>query len=381
MPPVDLRSRLDFAVQVSQRCGYEVVHAAGLLDRYGEVLQQAVGSARVVVLTDRRVEALYGARLITSLRAAGFEPATVVVAAGEPSKSWSTAAWVLEQLERHALDRRGVLVAFGGGVISDLGGFVASVYMRGVRYTNLSTSMIGQVDASVGGKVAVNAETAKNLYGAFHHPSHVAADAELLATLGARDLRSGVAEAIKMAILASPALFGALERDVAGLRALHAPSLRAVAFEAARLKMELIAPDPYESDLRRPLNLGHTLGHPIETDFGYQGVRHGEAVGIGIAVASWIAAGRGELTTDDRDRILGLLDRYGLLDSVGPIHPDRVVSHLRTVRLIRGGELHFVLPTGIGSVQIVADLPDEELVLGFEQHARNVAERRLQEGA
>jgi len=364
-----------FEVSAQHEASYRVCHEPGLLEHYGLALRDACGLATTIVLTDARVHALYAERCDRSLRAAGFDPRWVVVAEGERSKDLTTVRRVLDELLRLGMDRRGLLVNFGGGVISDLGGFVASAYMRGVRYANFATSMIGQVDASIGGKVAVNSAQAKNMIGAFHHPSHVAADAEMIATLGERDFRSGVAEAIKVGIIASPELFAMLAEQRKALRARQPAALTAVAELAARVKMDLVSRDPYERDLRRPLNFGHTLGHPIETDFAYQGVRHGEAVAIGMGVATLLARRQGRIGSRASGQIFDLLDRYGLIGCVGPLVPESVIEHLRCIRMVRGNALHFVLPVGIGAVHIVSELSDGDIVQAFEDYERLVQHR------
>lgn len=373
---VPTSSRRSHRVEVDRHDGYEVVHEPGLLRRFGALLRRTCGEVRVTVLTDSRLRPLYGAQLAASLHEAGLRSSWVEVAEGERSKTLTTFAQVLSDVRATGLDRRGVLVNFGGGVISDLGGFVASAYLRGVRYANLATSLIAQVDAAVGGKVAVNVPEGKNLVGAFHHPCLVAADAELLRTLGHRDFRSGIAEVVKIAILGSQELFAELQHERHAIVARDAARLTRVAAAATRLKMDLVSQDPYEHDLRRPLNLGHTLGHPIETDFAYEGVRHGEAVAVGIAVATLIANRRGTLANGPADAILRLLDDYDLLGCTGPLEPASILNHLRAVRLVRGGRLHFVLPTAIGAVQITDELGDGELVEGFEAYERLLARRR-----
>ncbi len=367
-------ARTAFTVRVPDERRYEVLFEPGLCARYGTLLRE-LDATDLVVLTDKRVYRLYGEPFLASLREAGFEPKLIVIPDGERSKSMETFARLLDRLAELECDRRAVLVNFGGGVISDLGGFVASAYMRGIRYANFATSLLGQVDACVGGKVAVNSRHAKNLIGAFHHPSHAAGDPELLATLSDRDFRSGLAEAIKVAILDGSELFEFLERDREAIRAREPAALTHVVGEGARVKMDMIARDPYEADLRRPLNFGHTIGHPIETEFGYRGIRHGEAVAIGMGVATAIALHRGLIERDDADRILDLLQAYDLLGYDEPIRPDAVVEHVRYVRLIRGKKLHFVLPTRIGAVQITDALENGDLVRGFEHYERIVQER------
>lgn len=367
-PDEPARPVRSFDVQVEARHAYTVTYEPGLLDRYGEVFVEALGPRPVAVLTDERVERLHGDRLFASLDAAGLRHRVFSIPDGERSKNLETFASLIDRMARAGVDRRSVVLNFGGGVISDLGGYVAASYMRGIDYVNLATSLIGQVDASVGGKVAVNADLAKNFIGAFHHPRHVAGDPALIRTLSDRDFRSGMAEIIKVAIISSPALFARLETERAAILRRDPVVLTEVIEEAARLKMDLIALDPYERDLRRPLNFGHTIGHPIETEFSYANIRHGEAVAIGMGVATTIATRRGIVPSEDAARIFGLLRAYGLASFPETIRPDRVVEHVRYVRLIRANRLHYVLPTRVGAVLITDDVEDAELVRGFEEY-------------
>ena len=355
-----------FDVNVSVHHAYDVEIVVGLLPRYGPMFVNAFGRPTTVVLTDTRVRRLYGGELHQTFRSVGIEPAWLVVPEGESSKSLETFGRLLEQMAEIGVDRRAVLVNFGGGVISDLGGFLASAFLRGIRYANFSTSLLGQLDAAVGGKVAVNTRVSKNFVGAFYHPHHVAADPDMLRSLSERDFRSGLAEAIKVGIIASPDLFSYLEQEQTAIRRRESSALVHVIGEAARLKMAIISRDPYENDLRRPLNFGHTIGHPIETEFGYRGIRHGEAVAVGMGVATTIARQKELLSVADADRIYRLLKAYGLLGFSEPIRPDGVLGHMRYVRLVRGRHLHFVLPRAIGAVEITDELSRSDLVHGFE---------------
>jgi 3-dehydroquinate synthase len=374
---VEPGARRRFQVEVASRSAYDVVYEPGLLARYGPLLVETLGRRMTVVLTDRRVHKLYGADLCASLSAAGVEPEVIVVPDGERSKSLRTLTTLLERLAAIGFDRRGVLVNFGGGVISDLGGFLAASYMRGVDYVNFGTSLIGQLDASVGGKVGVNAREAKNLVGAFHHPRHVAGDPRLLRTLSFRDFRSGIAEAIKIAIIASPDTFELLAGEREAILKREPVVLSRLIEVSARLKMDLVARDPYEKDLRRSLNFGHTIGHPIETEFGYRRIRHGEAVAVGMGVATMIARRLGRLPGETADRIMAMLAAYDLVWSAEPIRPDGVIHHMRYVRMIRGNRLHFVLPSAVGHVLITDELTDADLVRGFEDYAEAAAALRL----
>ena len=358
-------------VRVPREDRYPIAIAAGSTVQVAAELARRTGAERHVVLTDQNVARLHLRRLLDGYPRAGLTtPEVLIVPPGEGSKTLEQFSELLERLAAMGFDRRGLLVCFGGGVISDLGGFVASAYMRGVRYANVPTTLIGQLDASVGGKVAVDSPRAKNLFGAFHHPAAVLIDPRLLGTLGARDFRSGIAEAIKVGVIASPQLFTRLRDGVDRLAAGDVGELTAVVHEAARIKMELIARDPYEEDLRRPLNFGHTLGHPIETDRAYVGVRHGEAVAIGMAVATHLALARGTIAAADARAILDLLEDFDLADPVGPVDGPGAVQRLAEIRMIRGGVLNFVLPRGIGQVEIVEDLDDRELLDAFERRER-----------
>jgi len=363
-------------VLVEKDWRYHVDFENGLCARFGKTLRDRLGLAEVVVLTDRRVHRVHGSTFLGSLREAGFSPRTIVIPPGERSKSVPRFTRVLDRLTRMECDRRTLLVNFGGGVVSDLEGFAASAYMRGIPYVNFATSLLGQIDACVGGKVAVNSPVAKNLIGAFYHPRYVAGDPELLRSLASRDYRSGLAEGIKVAIIDSPDLFRFLETHREEIASRDPGIMLHVVHEATRLKMDRVSLDPYEEDLRRPLNFGHTIGHPIETEFSYKDVRHGEAVAIGMGVATAISVDQGEISGAESERIFDMLDAHGLLGLDEPIRPDSIVAHVRYVRLIRGGKLNFVLPRAIGDVRMCDDIEDAALVRGIERYETIVRERR-----
>ncbi len=226
---------------------------------------------------------------------------------------------------------------------------------------NLPTTLVAQLDAALGGKVAVNSPEAKNLIGAFHQPRAVLIDPSLLRTLSLRDLRCGFGEGIKAAVLGSRPLFERIERDREALLGRNGEALSWTITEAARVKMRLVEADPYEADLRRALNFGHTIAHALETDRHYTGLRHGEAVAFGIATATEVARRRRMIAPDDADRILALLEAYRLPTRLDRLDVASLLGRLRSIRLARGGRRLFVVPTGIGRVRILEDLPDEEL--------------------
>jgi 3-dehydroquinate synthase len=334
---------------------------AGLLDR----LTALVEGSRLTVLTDEHVDELYGATLVRGLRAAGLDPLVRAIPPGEGSKSLDEAVALWHWLADSGAARRDVLVAFGGGVIADLGGWVAGAYMRGIPYVNVPTTLLAQVDGALGGKVAVNHPLAKNLIGAFHQPRGVVANVGFLRSTSGRHLRAGLAEAIKKAMIASPEYWRFIEDDVEAILGRDPDALERLVRSAAAIKTALVARDPYEDDLRRPLNFGHTIGHPLETVTGYGPLLHGEAVALGMVVEARIAAARGLLATDLLERLLTLLRRCDLpttaADLAAPADGPAVLAAMEHVRLIRAGSLRYVLPVVLGETVIADDVGDDEV--------------------
>jgi 3-dehydroquinate synthase len=319
----------------------------------------------VALLVDETVETLYGGALLAGLRAGGHDPIVRTVPAGEASKSVEQALAALDWLARSEHARRDVLLTVGGGVVTDMGGWVASAYMRGIPYVNVPTTLLAQVDGAVGGKVAVNHPLAKNLIGAFHQPAGVIAAIEFLTTVGDRELCAGLAEAIKKAVIASPAYWAFIDEHAERLRGRDTRALSALVRAAAAIKSALIERDPYELDLRRPLNFGHAIGHALETVTGYGPLLHGEAVAYGMVVETAVAVRRGLAPQRLLDDLTALLARCGLptcsaeLPAVAPA--DDVIAALGKVRLIRDGSLRIVLPIALGETVIADDVGEREL--------------------
>jgi 3-dehydroquinate synthase len=334
----------------------------GFRRRLGELLD---GVRTVAVITDDTVDALYGGRLRALLRGHGVEVLARTIPAGEASKSLERAVELWHWLAAGGLGRRDLVLCFGGGVICDLGGWVAGAYMRGVPYANVPTTLLAMVDGALGGKVAVNHPVAKNLIGAFQQPAGVICDLGHLRSQNRRQLAAGLAECIKKGVIASPQYFAFIEREHAALLAGEPAALEPLVRAAATIKSALIERDPYELDLRRPLNFGHTVGHPLETVSGYAPLLHGEAVAFGMVVEARIAERRGWLETGLLERLTGLLERCGL-----PTHahalPSGVtaaalIGALEKVRLIRAGSLRWVLPVALGETVIADDVTDAEV--------------------
>jgi 3-dehydroquinate synthase len=329
-------------------------------------LVEEIDGRRVALVTDDVVAGLHGDRLVGRLRGAGLRVDTTTFPAGEGSKNLDTAWSLLDWLAASSIQRRDVVVALGGGVVIDTVGWVASAYMRGVPYINVPTTLLGAVDAALGGKVAVDHWCAKNLIGAFYQPKAVVSHVGFLGTLDRRQLAAGLAEVIKKGVIGSPGLFELIERSVDDVLAGDAVALERVVAAASVVKCALIAADPYEEDLRRPLNLGHTVGHAVETVTGYGPVLHGEAVAYGMAVACEISSRRGLLDDGVRDRLLTLLRRAGLPtrlhDLRQPPKPADVVEALDCIRRIRDGCLRFVLPVELGHTVIADDVCDDDVL-------------------
>jgi 3-dehydroquinate synthase len=307
-------------------------------------------------------------RVVDRFAERGLRVQSVVVPAGEASKSWPVAHQVIEALSSRGAKRRTALVALGGGVVIDMVGFVASAFMRGLPYVNVPTSLVAQLDASIGGKTGIDYAGSKNLMGAFYHPAAVLIDPDLLATLPGREIRSGLAEAVKVGML-HPPLFAQLEKLELGVE--HDPdALAAIIREAVLCKMRLLRDDPFERSLTRLLNLGHSVGHALEAATEFEVYRHGEAVAVGLAVATVVSWRRGICAAETKDRILGCLEACGLAIALPPRLADATWAELDVVRRIRNGVLREVLPVSIGEVVVVDEITREEFLRAVEALAR-----------
>jgi len=369
-PAATVPAPAPLTVSVTTRDDYAIEVVEGGLDALPERLRGDFPGRRMALLTDSRVWGLHGRAFVDRMRAAGLAVEALIVPEGERSKTPERYLALVEELHRIRFDRRALLVNFGGGLVLDVGGFVAATYMRGIDYVNVPTTLLAQHDSAIGGKVAVNtAWGCKNFLGAFHHPRAVFCDPCVLRTLSARDLSAGVAEAIKVALCGEPALFRVLERDAAAIRARQPGVLAHVVRLAAAKKVALLAPDPYEIDLRRVLNLGHTVGHALEAEHGYDGLLHGEAVAFGLAMATAVGLARGWCARVDAHRIFALLRAYDLPPRIPRERVHGALGRLGDIRLVRANRLNFVIPTGIDAVTIEAELDDAELLRALDHLA------------
>jgi len=336
---------------------YLVMVGRGLLATTGELLREAGLEGGLRLIADEAVYRLYGPDLEERLRSVGFSVASFQVPSGEPSKSLDMASRLYDWLIESRTERKDLVLALGGGVVGDLAGFVAATYMRGVRLVQLPTTLLAQVDSSVGGKVAVDHPRGKNLIGAFHPPSLVIADPTVLASLPGRELRAAMAEVVKMGVILDADLFARLEEEAEALLRLEVEPLEAVIARGIELKARVVQEDEKESGPRAILNYGHTLGHAVEAVSGYLLYRHGESVAIGMVGAAMIAAEMGMVDRVVVDRQAVLLKRFGLPTSCSGMPVDRLLEAMGRDKKASRGRLTWVLPERIGHASIRRDVP------------------------
>ncbi|MCG7489748.1 3-dehydroquinate synthase [Vibrio sp. Of14-4] len=314
---------------------------------------------KVVVITNVTVAPLYAHKILTLLEHLGCEASVLELPDGEQYKSLDTFNTVMSYLLEGNYARDVVVIALGGGVIGDLVGFSAACYQRGVDFIQIPTTLLSQVDSSVGGKTAVNHKLGKNMIGAFYQPKSVIIDTDCLKTLPAREFAAGIAEVIKYGIIYDEAFFVWLEDNLDDLYALDEQALTYAISRCCQIKAEVVAKDEKESGIRALLNLGHTFGHAIEAELGYGKWLHGEAVSSGTLMAAKTAELQGLITPQQVERILSILEKAQL-----PVHtPDTMtfddfMKHMMRDKKVLSGELRLVLPTGIGSAEVVKGVPE-----------------------
>jgi 3-dehydroquinate synthase len=332
---------------------YLIRIGAGLLKRLGPECAKLNLGKRCAIISDANTGPLFGKAAQTSLKRAGFDPSPIIVAAGETAKSVKSTHSCYDQLAAERLERKSFIVALGGGVVGDLAGFVAATYLRGIPFVQVPTTLLAQVDSSVGGKVGVNLRAGKNLVGAFHQPKLVLCDSQTLATLPAREYRAGLAEVIKYGIIYDSTLFEQLERDLAKLLRRDSKSLTAVIARCCEIKAEVVAQDETESGLRAILNFGHTIGHALEAISRYGKYLHGEAISIGQVAAAKLSARTLRLSESDVERITSLFTRAGLPTelNLNSKQREQMIEAMKLDKKVSRGEIQFVLARRIGRVE------------------------------
>lgn len=333
---------------------YRVIIENSGLESIGKAMRLLFPSVKVMLVSDKNVFKIYGQQVVDSLAAEKWQVYPVVLNAGEKTKNLSKASYLYDQALAAGLDRNTPIVALGGGVIGDLAGFVAATYLRGIPLVMVPTSLLAQVDSSVGGKVAVNHPGGKNLIGSIYPPRLVLIDPQVLKTLPKRQLKAGLAEVIKYGIIADSAYFDWLENNVDKLINLHSAALTDAITLAVMIKAKVVEADEYETDYRRILNFGHTIGHALEAATGYRHYLHGEAVHAGMIAVTEMAGAMGILDSVARERILNLLMRLSLKTAPPGLTAPEVVDKLRQDKKRRDSEIFFVLPRAVGAVSIEA---------------------------
>ena len=339
---------------------YDILIQDGLLDRVGEQLLPFGLGPDAVVVTNSVVRRLYGGRLLTSLKKAGFKPAVLTIPDGERAKSLKWLSAILDELVGRRYERKTWLLALGGGVVGDLAGFAASVYLRGIPFVQAPTTLVAQVDSSIGGKTGINHPLGKNLIGAFYQPKLVLTDPGVLGTLPQREYRAGLAEVIKYGVIADAAFFQFLERDLERVLALDPGAVSRIIRTSCAIKAEVVSGDEREGDRRRMLNFGHTLGHALETVSGYRRYKHGEAVAIGMVAAARLAGRLGVADKEVETRIRRLVQRAGLPTELPTYPASAFLGAMRQDKKVKDRQIHFVLPTRVGHV-MVKPVTDAEL--------------------
>ncbi len=358
--PVNSRTQ-NVHVHLAER-SYDIEIGAGNLNRVGPLLAERARVTHAVMITDENVEEPHAARAAESLAAGSVAVDLMVVEPGEATKAIDTAATLWEQLLEVGADRKSVVVAVGGGVVGDLAGFIAATYARGIRFFQVPTTLLAQVDSSVGGKVGINLPEAKNMVGAFLQPLGVLIDTATLETLDPREYRAGLGEVVKYGVILDAELFEYLEANVAGLAARDHDVLRHVIARCCRLKADVVEKDEREEiGLRAVLNYGHTFGHAFETLLGYGELLHGEAVAIGMLCASRLAERLGRVDAELTARQHKLLTALGLPTAVPPLDADRILRSMMHDKKVQHGRLRFVLPDSLGHVELVADVGAEDV--------------------
>ena len=334
---------------------YDVVIGGGLLDRAGELLAPCLPRRRTVIVTDQNVAEHHGERLAAALESGGVSvSALIALPPGEGTKSFDGLADLSDRLLALGLDRGDVIAAFGGGVVGDLAGFAAAIYKRGIDFVQIPTTLLAQVDSSVGGKTAIDTPRGKNLIGAFHQPRMVLADLDVLATLPTRELAAGYAEIIKYGLLGDRAFFEWLEQHIADVLALKSACIAQAVARSVEMKAEIVEEDEKEAGRRALLNLGHTFAHALESETGYgDALLHGEAVGAGCALAFRFSAALGLCPPEEAARAERAIAAGGLPVRMGqirgaPFSADALIAHMGQDKKAEGGKLTFVLARSIG---------------------------------
>jgi len=340
---------------------YEILINRNLLSKTGKFISERFNPSRVVVITHPSVRQLFGEKIESGLVTVGHSPDYIEIPEGESSKSLQQAGYVYDHLLGMNCDRKSALIALGGGVIGDLTGFIAATYQRGIPYIQIPTTLLSQVDSSVGGKTAVNHPRGKNMIGAFYQPKLVVIDLDTLHTLPPKEFRAGLAEVVKYGVIADSKLFTFLEEKTEEILSLNSDCLGYIIETCCTIKASVVEKDELENRHRMILNFGHTFGHAIETMTGYTKYLHGEAVAIGMIQAAWLSVEMGRCTKDVPQRIVSLLKKLNLPTQPPNFKSKNIIESMYHDKKTAHNKLRFILVKDIGSVEIVDNVPETSI--------------------
>lgn len=338
---------------------YDIHISEGFLDKLEVLIQSFSFSKRGLLISDSNVSSLYGDELLNILNKNGFEFSLFVVTAGEQAKSFNVAQKIYTKVIELGLDRKSPIIALGGGVVGDLTGFIAATYLRGVPFIQIPTSLLAQVDSSVGGKVAINHELGKNLIGAFYQPKFVLIDLEILKTLPQREVYSGLAEIIKYGIIADEKFFDYLDTNSSQILSLEKNALVHMIRRSCEIKADVVSKDEKESGLRIILNFGHTIAHAVESDTGYKKYNHGEAVGIGMHGAALLSYYLGLINQNVLNKVIQLIKKFYLPLYAFDCTVENLFKFIGRDKKSTSGRVKWVLMNSIGDVIVRNDISDD----------------------
>ncbi len=344
---------------------YYIRIGAGLIDELGDYLKETVSAKKAAILSDNNVYDLYGKLAEDSLRKSGFEVFSYVAQPGEKTKSLKVAEKIYDFLYDAKIERSDVLIALGGGVIGDLTGFIAGTWLRGVPFIQVPTTLEADIDASVGGKTAVNHPKGKNLIGLFNQPKLVLMDTQTLKSLSDRDIRAGLAESIKHAVIRDAEFLEYHKCNIDKILSLDETIIEDLLAKNCSIKASVVSADEREANLRAILNFGHTIGHAIESAGLYQ-LRHGEAVALGMIAASFIAVNRKMFSESEFVELEDIVRRYQLPVRLGGLDFELLYELMKRDKKVKAGKIRFVLPVSIGNVEIVDDVSIEQIKSAIE---------------
>ncbi|MBF0379674.1 MAG: 3-dehydroquinate synthase [Magnetococcales bacterium] len=349
---------------------YNIVIGTNLLETIGERLQPLLPGKQIGVVSNETVAPLYLAKVLDSLHSSGFSTVEVILPDGESHKNWQSLTKIFDVLIENSFERSATILALGGGVVGDMSGYAAASLLRGVNFVQVPTTLLSQVDASVGGKTGINHPLGKNLIGAFYQPKMVVMDTVTLKTLSQRDFSSGLSEVIKYGIIWDADFFSYLEKNMAAVLQKDDATLTHLLYTCCAIKADVVAQDERETGTRALLNLGHTFGHAIETLAGYGNILHGEGVAIGMVMAAQLAQIRGLCDQQTVERIKQLLTQANLpVTAAKSFSPDDYIKAMGRDKKVAGGKIRVILNGSIGQAKIYSDIPHSQIKQAIVAHS------------